>query len=122
MALTPTQRKHLEARLQEERARALRALNRGVEEDADETGEEQSGDLTSMPTHMADRGTSTMQEELDASNSTRISRELAEIDDALDRLIRDPEQFGKCVDTGEWIPYARLEIIPWAKTCNAAAG
>ncbi|MFI5256773.1 MAG: TraR/DksA family transcriptional regulator [Gemmatimonadales bacterium] len=120
MSLTDHQRKHLERRLEEERVHALRALNRNVDESADETEEERSGDISSMPTHQADLGTDTMQGELEASNSTRISRELAEIDAALDRLIRTPERFGRCEDTGKDIPYARLEVIPWARTCGDA--
>lgn len=121
MALSDTQRKHLEQRLREERDRALRSLNRSVDENAEESGEDQSGDLTKMPTHQADLGTDTMQEELDASNATRISRQLAEIDAALERLYSDPERFGICEEKGTPIPYARLEIIPWARTCGDEA-
>jgi DnaK suppressor protein len=120
VSLTDHQRKHLERRLEEERVHALRALNRNVDESADDTEEERSGDISSMPTHQADLGTDTMQGELEASNSTRISRELAEIDAALDRLIRTPERFGSCEATGKDIPYARLEVIPWARTCGDA--
>ena len=120
MPLTKTQRDHLERRLQDERTRALRALNRTVDENADETEEDRSGDISSMPTHQADLGTDTMQEEFDASNSTRISRELAKIDAALERLYKHPTQFGRCEDTGEDIPFARLDVIPWARTRAAA--
>jgi DnaK suppressor protein len=120
VALTDKQRQHFERRLKDERARALRALNRSVGDSAGETGEERSGDISAMPTHLADLGTDTMQEELDASNSTRVSRELAEIDAALERLYAHPEKFGICEDTGADIPYARLEIIPWARTCGDA--
>jgi RNA polymerase-binding transcription factor DksA len=119
VALTDSQRKHLEKRLRDERARALRSLNRAVDVRSEESGEDQSGDLTKMPTHQADLGTDTMQEELDASNSTRISRQLAEIDAALERLYSNPERFGVCEDTGNPIPYARLDIIPWARTCES---
>jgi DnaK suppressor protein len=107
-------------RLQEERARALAALNRSVAESAAETEEERSGDVSTMPTHQADLGTDTMQQELDASNETRLSRELAEIGDALERLVQTPEKFGVCQDTGAEIPFARLDIIPWARTCADA--
>lgn len=118
MALTDKQRTHLEKRLRDERERALRSLNRSVETSAGATEEDRAGDLTSMPFHQADLGTDTMQEELDASNATRISRELAEIDAALERLYRDPQRFGVCEQTGEPIPFERLDIIPWARTCN----
>jgi DnaK suppressor protein len=121
MALSDKQRAHLEQRLREERARALRSLNRSLDESSEESEEDQAGDLTKMPTHQADLGTDTMQEELDASNATRISRQLAEIDAALERLIADPEHFGICERTGTAIPYARLDIIPWARTCGDEA-
>jgi len=121
VALTESQRTHLEQRLREERDRALRSLNRSVDVNAEESQEDQAGDITKMPTHQADLGTDTMQDELDASNATRISRELAEIDAALERLYADPEHFGTCEKTGAPISYERLDIIPWARTCGDEA-
>jgi len=120
MALTDSQRTHLEQRLREERERALRSLNRNVETSSKAAEEDRDGDLTNMPFHQADLGTDTMQEELDASNATRMSRELAEIDAALERLYRTPDRYGICEDTGAEIPFARLEVIPWARTCSEA--
>jgi RNA polymerase-binding transcription factor DksA len=116
--LSEAQRRHLEQLLKEERARAMRALNRSLTENSEDDEQDRSGDLTLMPFHPADLGTDTMQAELDAANDARISRELAEIDAALERLYRSPEKFGICEDTGAEIPYARLEIIPWARTCG----
>jgi len=118
MSLTEEQRAHLEYRLLEERDRATRLLNRSVDEYSDESEQDRSGDLTSLPFHVADRGTDTMQTELDASMATRVSRELAEIDAALERLYQHPEQFGICEETGREIPFERLDIIPWARTCE----
>jgi DnaK suppressor protein len=118
MSLTEEQRAHLEHRLLEERDRATRLLNRSVDEYSDESEQDRSGDLTSLPFHVADRGTDTMQTELDASMATRVSRELAEIDAALERLYQHPEQFGICEETGREIPFERLDIIPWARTCE----
>ena len=120
MALSEQQREELEQRLQVERARALRALNRGMADRASESEQDRSGDLSSIPFHMADLGTDTMQEELDASNATRVSDELAEIDAALERLYRNPGQFGICEDTGREIAFERLKVIPWARTCDMA--
>lgn len=120
MTLTPAQRAHLERRLQEERSRALAALNRTVGEHAGATEEERSGDVSAAPTHQADLGTDTMQEEIEASDATRVSQQLVEIEDALDRLLRTPERFGLCEDTGEPIPFERLDIVPWARTCARA--
>ena len=120
MALSKKRRQHLERRLLDERARAQRLLGGSITEHAREDEQERTGDLTSMPLHPADLGTDTMQEELDASNATRISRELAEIDAALERLYKTPEKFGICEDTGKDIPFERLDIIPWARTCEQA--
>ena len=118
MPLTEKQRRHLARRLQEERTRALRTLNRNVGEHADGDEQDRSGDLSAMPLHPADLGTDTMQAELDASNATRVSRALAEIDAAIERLHSTPDKYGVCEDTGEDIPYERLDLIPWARTCG----
>jgi DnaK suppressor protein len=118
MPLTARQRDELEKILKDERERALRIINRGVDANADEAETGRDGDLSTIPFHLADRGTDTMQEELDAANATRVSNELAEIDAALERLYRNPEEFGKCEEGGEDIPFERLQVIPWARTCQ----
>jgi RNA polymerase-binding transcription factor DksA len=117
MPLTIQQRKHLEKRLKDERARALQLLNGIVADRSSSSEQEGAGDLTLMPFHPADLGTDTMDEELDESNATRASRELAQIDAALERLYKSPAQFGLCED-GREIPFERLDIIPWARTCD----
>jgi RNA polymerase-binding transcription factor DksA len=117
MPLTIDQRRHLENRLRDERARALELLNRIVADRSRSSEQEGAGDLTLMPLHQADLGTDTMNEELDESNATRVSRELAEIDAALERLYKSPAEFGLCED-GREIPFERLDIIPWARTCD----
>ena len=116
--LSREQRAHLERRLEEERRLLSRALNRTVAEGAEEDEQDRDGDLSALPLHPADRGTDTMESELQASNATRMSRELAEIDAALERLHRSPERFGVCEDTGQPIPFERLDVIPWARTCG----
>ena len=121
MPLTATQSRHLARRLQEERTRALRTLNRSVSEHAEADEQDRSGNLSAVPLHPADLGTDTMQAELDASNATRVSRELAEIDAAIERLHSTPEKYGVCEDTGEDIPYERLDLIPWARTCGGTS-
>ena len=117
MSLTTDQRSHLEKRLRDERARALQLLNRIVADRSSSSEQEGSGDLTLMPLHPADLGTDTMNEELDESNATRASRELSEIDAALERLYRSPALFGLC-DDGREIPFERLDMIPWARSCD----
>ena len=118
MSLTQEQLNHLEHRLQSERARARELLDRMVGERSDSSERDSAGDLSAMPSHMADLGTDTMNAELDESNATRVSFELAEIDAALDRLHAAPEQFGRCENTDREIPFSRLDMIPWARTCD----
>ena len=116
MSLTKTQRTHLEKRLQDERARTAKLLNTLTAEGTEGTEQDRSGDLSKVPLHIADLGSTTMDEELDRSNATRISEELAQIDAALERLVQTPEKYGICENSGEAIPFARLDIIPWART------
>jgi DnaK suppressor protein len=118
MPLTPEQRSHLERRLHDERDRARQLLNRIVDERAESSEQDVTGDLSVVPFHPADLGTDTMSEELDVSNATRATRELAEIDAALQRLYSAPEQFGRCENTEKEIPFERLDVIPWARTCD----
>ena len=115
MPLTPTQRAHLERRLKDERARLLHDLGRFTGDERDESETDRAGDLSTLPFHLADRGTTTMETELAASNATRQSAELAEIDAALARLYANPERFGVDEETGEDIPFERLDVIPWAR-------
>jgi RNA polymerase-binding transcription factor DksA len=118
MSLTAEQRAHLEQRLREERVRVLELLNRGRGGRSAESRQDEAGDLTLMPFHPADLGTDTMDDELEASNETRLTRELSEIDAALERLYHRPGEFGVCEDTGRDIPFERLDVIPWARTCG----
>lgn len=114
MGLTDDQRRHLEARLREERERAQAVVRRYDEERGGNPGAD--GDLSNYPFHLADQGTDSFDQELTAQLAERASRDLAEIDAALQRLYEAPERFGLSESTGEPIPFERLDIIPWART------
>jgi DnaK suppressor protein len=113
--LTDSQRDHIRKRLLEERDRAVRDLKRS-QEDAEEGELERTGDLSEAPTHIADRGTETEDEEIQASLDAREIVELEEIDAALERLYKSPDRFGVDERTGKQIPFERLDLIPWART------
>ena len=114
-AMTDEQRRHLERRLQEERERAQAIVRRY--ELSSETGEDTAdGDLSNYPFHPADRGTDSYDQEMSAQLAQRASRELEEIDAALQRLYEHPERFGISETTGRPIPFERLDLIPWART------
>ena len=99
-----------------------RELGRPVAVQEQEDEQDRAGDLTRYPFHPADLGTDTMDAEREVSNETRMSGELAELDAACDRLYRTPERFGICEETGRPIPFERLDIVPWARTCDQAGG
>ncbi|MBA3553650.1 MAG: TraR/DksA C4-type zinc finger protein [Gemmatimonadales bacterium] len=117
MAMTEDQLQYLETRLREERERVAVLLRR-YDERRSTSQLEASGDLSEYPFHMADHGTDTYDQEMGAMLAQRASRELEEIDDALHRLVETPDRFGICENTGEAIPFERLDLIPWARTCR----
>jgi RNA polymerase-binding transcription factor DksA len=108
-------RKRFEQRLLDERARITAVLDRMNSTARSEEERDQDGDLSVMPTHPADLGTDEQQRELETSVTRNEADTLAEIDAALERLYRSPEQYGIDERTGKPIPLARLEVIPWAR-------
>ena len=74
-----------------------------------------SGDLSSMPIHMADLGTDNFEQEFALGLLDSETQLLREIDDALVRI--EQGSYGVCEGTGEQIPKARLEAKPWARYC-----
>lgn len=74
-----------------------------------------SGDLSSMPIHMADLGTDNYEQEFALGLMDSERKILHEIDDALDRMGQG--KYGICEGTGQPIPRARLEAQPWARYC-----
>ena len=72
-----------------------------------------SGDLSSMPIHMADLGTDNFEQEFSLGLIDGERRLLMEIEDALDRI--ENGTYGICEGTGKPIAKARLEAQPWAR-------
>ena len=72
-----------------------------------------SGDLSSMPIHMADIGSDTYQQEFAVEMLDGERKTLREIDDAIGRIADG--SYGVCLGTGKPISKARLEAKPWAK-------
>jgi RNA polymerase-binding protein DksA len=72
-----------------------------------------SGDLSSMPIHMADLGTDNFEQEFSLELMDSERRLLVEIDDALNRITAGT--YGICEGTGKPISKARLEAQPWAR-------
>ena len=76
-------------------------------------------DLSNLPTHMADVGTSNYEIDNIIGIMDSERKILIEIDLALNRI--DNNTYGICENNGEPIPKARLEAIPWARDCVACA-
>jgi RNA polymerase-binding protein DksA len=74
-----------------------------------------SGDLSSMPIHMADLGTDNYEQEFALELMDSERKLLREIDDALQRI--EQGTYGICEGTGKPIPKARLKAQPWARHC-----
>jgi DnaK suppressor protein len=72
-----------------------------------------SGDLSSMPIHMADLGTDNFEQEFSLELMDSARKLLVEIDDALNRITTGT--YGICEGTGKPIRKARLEAQPWAR-------
>jgi len=109
------QLRHLEERLLQERARAVRALERLDEAATIATVED--GDLTSYPLHLADQGTDSQEQEKSLMLLGKDGARLTRIDAALRVLYKEPERYGQCENCGCEIPFERLDVVPWAGHC-----
>jgi DnaK suppressor protein len=107
---------HFEKRLQDERKRVLKELGR-ADEAFGTTPQGADGDLSSYSFHMADQGTDAMEREKAFLFASQEGRFLWHIDEALRRLYRSPDTFGKCHQCGNEIAYERLDALPHARYC-----
>ena len=57
-------------------------------------------------------------EDLALYGSWGEDRERRARDEALRRLYKEPEDFGKCIECGNEISMERLELIPWTTLCR----
>ncbi len=107
---------HLEKRLLEERARVMKELGY-YDESFNATLQSSDGDLSSYSFHMADQGTDAMEREKAFLFASQEGRFLWHIDEALRRLYRSPERFGKCHSCEKEIAFERLDALPHARYC-----
>jgi DnaK suppressor protein len=107
---------HFEKRLMEERRRVLKELGH-YDEAFGSTPQGADGDLSAYSFHMADQGTDAMEREKAFLFASQEGRFLWHLDEALRRLYRSPETFGKCHNCGQDIAYERLDALPHARFC-----
>jgi len=114
--LTKTQLEHIEKRLMDERAKALKALGL-FDRIAKLDRETMDSDLSVYTDHMADQGTEAMEREKAALFATKEGRYIYRLEGALRRLYNDPEAFGLCHTCGIEVGYERLDALPHARYC-----
>jgi len=110
----------VEKRLQEERERALEALE-VFDRQRSQSLQEQSGELSVYRFHMADIGSEAMEREKQFLLASQEGERLYAIDEALRRLYRDPETVGVCQSCGEPIGMDRLMLMPSTAICASCA-
>jgi DnaK suppressor protein len=83
------------------------------------TRSEASGDLSSMPIHMADIGSDAFEQEFTLSLMATEEGTLEQIERALERI--RSRTYGVCQECGGVIAKKRLEAIPFASMCIRCA-
>ena len=106
---------HFKQLLLEKRREILKNVNEIEDEALNKSRLDATGDLSSMPIHMADLGTDNFEQEFALGLMDSERKLLHEIDDALQRI--DEGTYGICEGTGKSIRKARLEAQPWARYC-----
>ena len=107
---------HFEKRLLEERKRVLKELGH-YDEAFGSTPQGADGNLSAYSFHMADQGTDAMEREKQFLFASQEGRYLWHVNEALRRLYRSPETFGKCHECGDEIGFERLDALPHARLC-----
>src|SRR4051812_37805517 len=83
------------------------------------TRSEASGDLSSMPIHMADVGTDAFEQEFTLSLMEPAGTALEQIEAALVRI--EAGLYGVCVECESKIPKTRLQVLPQTPYCVKCA-
>lgn len=115
--------KKAEMKVYRDKLVALRARLRGdvsqLQDAALKKNGESTGNLSSMPIHMADIGTENFDQEFTLSLMQTEEATLGSIESALERI--EDGTYGTCEECGVKIPKARLNAIPYATTCVKCA-
>jgi DnaK suppressor protein len=110
MSLTAAQREEIGGILERERARLVRRLHRfGRDRDDAEVG--------GFSQHMAEDASALSERETAYLLASEEGRRLLAVNQALDRLVRDPAAFGLCGLCGRGIGFERLEAVPYTDRC-----
>jgi RNA polymerase-binding protein DksA len=111
--------KAFKAILQSMRARLRGDVTTMADAALRKTRSESSGDLSSMPIHMADIGSDAYEQEFTLSLMENEGAALDKIQMSLDRI--EEGTYGACEECGVKIPKMRLNAIPYATHCIKCA-
>ncbi len=106
---------HFKQMLLQKRREIISNVNEFEDEALKKSRMDASGDLSSMPIHMADIGTDNYEQEFALGLMDSERKLLRETDDALQRI--EQGAYGICEGTDKPIRKARLEAQPWARHC-----
>jgi len=112
-SLTAAEINHFKQILLEKREEIVGNVTEMEDEVLKKSRLDSSGDLSSMPIHMADLGSDNYEQEFALGLMDSERKLLHEIDDALLRI--QDKTYGICESTGKPIQKARLEAQPWAR-------
>ena len=101
------------------RARLRGDVNAMADAALNKTRSEASGDLSSMPIHMADIGSDNYEQEFTLSLLENDEDTLGKIEAALERI--EDGTYGSCVECECRIPKTRLNAIPYTPHCVKCA-
>jgi DnaK suppressor protein len=113
--LTPAEIERFQRMLLQKRREIVGDVNEMEDEALKKPRLDATGNLSSMPIHMADLGSDNYEQEFALGLMDSERKLLREIDDALQRIER--RVYGICEGTGKPIPKARLQAQPWARYC-----
>jgi DnaK suppressor protein len=111
--LTAGEIRHFKDLLLKKRQELLENVTEFEDEALKKSRLESSGDLSSMPIHMADLGSDNFEQEFALGLMDSERKVLREIDEALERI--DKGIYGICMGTGKSISKDRLEAEPWTR-------
>jgi DnaK suppressor protein len=113
--LTTKELEHYRELLTEKLKEILGNVNHIESEALKTSRQDSSGDLSSMPIHMADIGSDNYEQEFALGLMDSERKIVQEIYEALKRI--QNKTYGICEGTGEPIPKSRLDGIPWTRYC-----
>jgi len=114
-----TDMKVYKERLLELRARLRGDVNQIADSALKKNRAEANGDLSTMPSHMADLGSDNFEQEFTLSLMQTEEGTIGAIEIALERI--EDATFGKCDDCGGVISKTRLNAIPYTPFCIRCA-